>query len=169
MFWAFSNSLEIQDVTYTSCTTLDRGQPWCATATNSSGNFLPGRYSHQQRQKRTKEIPDQLGLLPSHLPLHLHSWQQVVLWRLQQLHLQSGGKIRLLRAEILLPSSPALLLPLHPLSDGVGSLEEHPLRATILLPGEKSFSRDECQAAIFRAAPCFQVKKQFSGPHPVSK
>lgn len=52
MFWALNNSLEIQDVTYTSCTTLDRGQPWCATATNSSGNVLPGRYSTQQRKKR---------------------------------------------------------------------------------------------------------------------
>ena len=39
------NSLRIQDVTYTSCTTVDRGQPWCATDTDPSGNFLPGRYS----------------------------------------------------------------------------------------------------------------------------
>ena len=35
----------MQDVTYTSCTTVDRGQPWCATDTDPSGNFLPGRYS----------------------------------------------------------------------------------------------------------------------------
>jgi len=35
-----------KDVTYTSCTTIDRGQPWCATATNSSGNFLPGSWGY---------------------------------------------------------------------------------------------------------------------------
>jgi len=34
------------DVTYTSCTTIDRGQPWCATETDSSGSFVPGRWGY---------------------------------------------------------------------------------------------------------------------------
>ena len=45
----------MQDVTYTSCTTVDRGQPWCSTDTDPSGNFLPGRctlYIHLNRDRR---------------------------------------------------------------------------------------------------------------------
>ena len=58
----------MQDVTYTSCTTVDRGQPWCATATDASGNFLPGRYSPQRRKKELNYFLISWGYCPRDCP-----------------------------------------------------------------------------------------------------
>ena len=95
-----------------------------------------------------------MGLLSAWLPLRLHPRHQVVLRRVQQLLMQSRGKSSLLRKEILLTASPALLLPINQVSHRVWPFKGEAMRFAFLIPGGKTFPFSRLlMATIFRVEP----------------